>query len=78
MEGRYLNIMKDEITEESLDRLIQSPVDSHPIIKKKLVEFRNFLPNMEAEYKKNLIRINAEEASDRVFANFCEAIENSL
>jgi hypothetical protein len=39
------------------------------------------LPTLENEYRKLLIRINAEETEndqDSVFLNLCEAIENII
>ena len=59
-------------------RLIQAKDDTHPEIKKRLLTYKNFLPSLEEAYKKNLIRINAEEKPELVFKNFCEAIDYSI
>jgi adenylate kinase family enzyme len=63
-------------SKEVLKRLVQDPSDSHPMIKRKLTEYRNFVPHIESEYKGRLIRINGEDTQMVIFRNFCEAIEN--
>jgi hypothetical protein len=44
----------------------------------RLNNYRDFLAVAETEFNQYLIRINAEESSDRIFMNFCDAIENSV
>ena len=47
-------------------------------LEKRLNEYRDFLGVAETEFNQYLIRINAEESHDRIFMNFCDAIENSV
>ena len=58
-----------------LQRLIQDPNDAHQSIKKRLLDYRSFVPHIENEYKGRLI-LNGEDKPDVIFRNFCEAIEN--
>jgi len=69
---------KDTISEEVLSRLIYAPEDTHPLLKKRLLAYRQVLPAIETEFKRNLIRINAEMDMPKITASFCEAIENSV
>lgn len=48
------------------------------ILEKRLFDYREFLGVAETEFNQYLIRINAEEDSDKIFLNFCDAIENSV
>ena len=48
-------------------------------MKRRLQEYRNFLATVETQYRKHLIRINAEDSendANQVFLNLCDAIEN--
>jgi hypothetical protein len=47
-------------------------------LKARLEEYNNFLPKVESEYEKQLIRINAEEDHEKVFMNLCEAVEKPV
>ena len=47
-------------------------------MEKRLNDYRDFLGAAETEYSKFLIRINSEESSERIFLNFCDALENSV
>ena len=47
-------------------------------MKQRLVDYRNFLAEVENEYRKHLIRINTEEDNERIFINFSDAIENTV
>ena len=48
------------------------------LLEKRLNDYREFLSVAETEFNQYLIRINAEEDSDRILLNFCDAIENSV
>ena len=48
------------------------------VIKGKLGEYRAFSTLIESEFRKVLIRINSEENKEKVFLNFCDAIENTV
>ena len=63
-------------SKQVLQRLILDPQDSHPVIKRRLLDYRNLVPTIENEYSGNLIRINGEDKQNVIFRNFCEAIEN--
>jgi len=77
--GMFYYIMKqNDLPDEILNRLVQAKNDTHPEIKKKLLSYQNFLPTLEEAYKKNLIRVNAEEKPELVFKNVCEAIDYSI
>ena len=78
-EGRTYNLLTDDVPEEARSRLIQQKEHTHPYVKRRLQEYRNFLGTVETQYSKHLIRINAEESendSNQVFLNLCDAIEN--
>ncbi len=78
VDGKYYQIQKIELPDEVMSRLIHAKDDTHPEIKRRLLAYRNFLPYLEEAYKKNLIRINAEEKPEQVFKSFCEAIDYSI
>jgi adenylate kinase family enzyme len=81
IECRNYNLLQDEVPTEVQARLIHQREHTHPIVKRRLQDFRNFLATLEVEYRKSLIRINAEEAensADQVYMNLCEAIENTV
>lgn len=59
--------------EEIIGRLIQSPEDKHPVVKKRLEHFRRFVPEMEREWSDKIIRINADKDSQAVFESVCES-----
>ena len=79
VEGRIYNLLNDEVPEEARSRLLQQKEHTHPYVKRRLQEYRNFLGTVETQYRKHLIRINAEESendANQVFLNLCDAIEN--
>ncbi len=81
IELKHYNLLIDEIPKEAQSRLIQQREHTHPIVKRRLQEYRNFLGTVETQYRKHLIRINAEEAENdasQVFLNLCDAIENTV
>lgn len=84
IEGKFYNLLKDTIPREVQSRLTQEPSHTHPIVKRKLQDYRNFLATVESDYRKQLVRINAEEDGSeatgvsRVFINLCDAIENTV
>jgi hypothetical protein len=64
---------------EMSDSAVAAAVKGEPELKeKRLAEYRDFLTVAETEFNQYLIRINAEEPADRIFLNFCDAIENSV
>ena len=71
-------MFKDTISQAVLGRLIQQNEHTHPVVKQRLQDYRNFLATVENEYMKHLIRINAEEDPQRVFLNLCDAVENCV
>ena len=72
-------MFKDNIPNEAvLNRLVWQPEHTHPQVKQKLIDYRNLLAEVENEYSKHLIRINTEEDDERVFVNFCDAVENTV
>ena len=79
VEGVFYNLLVDEIPEEAQSRLIHQKEHSHPIVKRRLQDYRNFLSTVETKYRDHLIRINAEESendTNQVFMNLCDAVEN--
>jgi adenylate kinase family enzyme len=78
VEGKYYNLLKDKVSREILGRLVYQKEHTHPVVKRKLQDYRNFLATVGNEYKKNLVRINAEEPNQQVFMNLCDAVENTL
>jgi len=58
--------------------LVQRPEDKQAVVEKRLNEYRDFLAAAETEFSKYLIRINAEDTKDRIFLNFCDALEHSV
>jgi len=63
IDRRYYNLLSDQVPKEVLGRLIHQKEHTHPVVKRKLQDYRNFLATVGSEYKKNLVRINAEEQS---------------
>ena len=47
-------------------------------MEKRLNDYHDFLAAAETEYNRFLIRINSEESKERIFLNFCDALENSV
>jgi hypothetical protein len=79
VEGVYYNLLVDEIPEDVEARLIQQREHTHPMVKRRLQDYRNFLSTIDNKYREHLIRINAEEAendANQVFMNLCDAVEN--
>ena len=79
VEGKTYNLLSEEVPEEAHSRLLQQKEHTHPYVKRRLQEYRNFLGTVETQYRKHLIRINAEESendANQVFLNLCDAIEN--
>lgn len=72
------HLQREKVPAHIEARLIHRTEHSPAILKIKLEEYNNFLPKVETEYQRQLIRVNAEEAFDRVFANMCEAIEKPV
>ena len=65
VEGKHYNLLKDsDISQEAQSRLIHQKEHTHPIVKRRLQDYRNFLATVENEYRKHLIRINAEETEN--------------
>jgi adenylate kinase len=61
---RHYNLLSDDVPKEAQDRLIHERENTHPHVKRRLQEYRNFLATVENEYRKHLIRINAEESEN--------------
>lgn len=78
IDGRYYNLLKDQVPKEVISRLVQLNEHSHPVVKRKLQDYSNFLATVENEYKKHLIIINTAEDLHTVFLNLCEAVENTV
>jgi len=68
------NPIKDPVI---LNRLEHKYEDTHPYIKKKLLEYRTFMQDFSADYpnQSQLIRINVEQPPKDIAKNFQEAIE---
>ena len=47
-------------------------------INEEVESMRDFLEATEAEYSKFLIRINANDNSEKIWLDFCDAVEASL
>ena len=77
-DGRFYDLFKDKISKEVLSRLIQLNEHTHPRVKQRLQDYINFLATVDKEYMKHLVRINAEEDSQKVFINICDAVENCV
>lgn len=52
--------------------------ESRDAIKEKLDQYRDFLTSAEEEFQRQLVRVNGEDIDERVFLNFCNAIEGSI
>lgn len=79
IEGVYYNLLQDDIPEDVQARLIHQREHTHPIVKRRLQDYRNFLSTVDTKYRDHLIRINAEESENdasQVFMNLCDAVEN--
>lgn len=79
VECKQYNLLQDSVEKEVQARLIHQKEHTHPYVKRRLQEYRNFLGTVENEYRKHLIRINAEESendANQVFMNICDAVEN--
>ena len=64
LECRHYNLLEDEVPREAQVRLIQQKEHTHPFVKRRLQEYRNFLATIETQYRNHLIRINAEESEN--------------
>ncbi len=76
--AQHYNLLQDKLSKSVLDRLVQAKEDTHSMIEKKLVDYRDLVQDIQTEFKQILIRINAEEPKDKVFKSFCKALENPL
>ena len=74
--GKHFTAAEAEAAEESIRS--QLVARSQVGIRDEVEEHRYFLETTEAEYSKFLIRINAEDSEDKVWLNFCDAIEATL
>merc|ERR1712028_146780 len=60
--NKYHYIFNENIIDDIiLNRLEPNMEDKHPYIKKKLIEYREFLNLIVGEYSGQLVRINAEQ-----------------
>ena len=76
--GQYHYILSNPIKDPVvLNRLEHRYEDTHPYIKKKLLEYRAFMQDFSADYpnQNQLIRINVEQPHKDIAKNFQEAIE---
>lgn len=76
--AKEYDILKDKIDPSILGNLVQRQEDTHPMVKRRLNDYKNFLGAIENEYRAHLIRINSEDSEEKVFMSFCDAIENSV
>lgn len=71
-----------EMSDEGAMRSLLASGQQKAVCERRLNEYRDFLACAETEYNKQLVRINCEEGGqseqDRVFLNFCEALENQV
>ena len=80
IDGKYYNLLKDSATlpEDVVNRLVQTPENSHAHVKKLLQDYRNFLSTVENEYRKQLVRINVEDAEEKeILEKLCDAVEKN-
>ncbi len=79
VEGRFYNLIKERLPQKSvMERLIQLPEHTQPLIKQRLIDYRNFLVSVENEFRQLLIRISMEDTQEKIFINFCDAIEHTV
>jgi adenylate kinase len=79
LSGIFYNTSTDPPTDmEIITRLIQSPEDCHPVVKKRLQRYKSFISDMEDEYPRLMIRVNADADEEAVLASICESLENQV
>jgi len=78
LDAKFYHLQKSQISQAVLPRLIQLNEHTQKVLSQNLNDYNNFLPKVESEYERLLIRINNEEAPERVFTNLCEAIEKTM
>jgi adenylate kinase family enzyme len=64
IECKHYNLLQDYVPKDDQSRLVHQKEHTHPIVKRRLQDYRNFLGTVENEYRKHLIRINAEESEN--------------
>lgn len=78
VDNRFYNIQHYKPQPHVEARLIHRVEHSAPILKIRLEEYNNFLACVEKDYQRQLVRVNAEESPEIVFANLCETVEKPV
>lgn len=52
--------------------------ETREAIEEKLSQYRDFLTAAEEEFQRQLVRVSGEDSNERIFLNFCNAIEGSI
>jgi hypothetical protein len=71
---------EDEVADADpeVQKRLEVREETREVIEEKLNQYRDFLTNAEEEFQRQLVRINGEDIDERVFLNFCNAIEGSI
>lgn len=76
--GKFYNTLIEPPEEvEVLERLIQKSEDKHEIVKRRLKNWKAFLPKLENEYESKIITILAEKKAEDVTDAISDAIEGA-
>jgi adenylate kinase family enzyme len=71
---------EDEVADADAEvqKRLEVREETREAIEEKLNQYRDFLSSAEEEFQRQLVRINGEDIDERVFLNFCSAIEGSI
>ena len=71
---------EDEVAEAdpTVQKRVEIREEAREDFEEKLTQYRDFLTQAEEEFQKQLIRVNGDDIDERVFLNFCNAIEGSI
>ncbi len=66
------------LDEEILGGLVSREYDKHEIVKKRLHQWKDFLPKLEETYKERRLSLNADRSIEALIESISEAIENPV
>ena len=74
----YFSEEEVQEADHEVQKRLELREESRDAIKEKLDQYRDFLTSAEEEFQRELVRVNGEDIDERVFLNFCNAIEGSI
>lgn len=74
--GKRFTPEEIELADANIRNELQDPNLAR--VQEEVEQYREFLENTEGEYSEFLIRINADDSEDKIWLDFCDAIEASL